>query len=78
MRDFFVSALPWVCIGIMVAMFAVNHRELKKSKENGREYANYMVEGMCLGMCVGTALGGRGLIYGMLIGLAVGMHIKKT
>ena len=77
MKEFMMAALPWNCIGIAIALFAVNHSAAKKAKENDKEYGNYMTEGMCLGMCVGTALDGNGLIYGMLFGLVVGMLIKK-
>lgn len=77
MKEFLMAALPWICMGIVIALFAVNHNIIKKEKNNGKEYGNYMTEGMCLGMCVGTALGGNGLIYGMLVGLLIGMFIKK-
>ena len=77
MKDFMMAALPWICIGIAIALFAANHGAAKKAKDSDKEYGNYMTEGMCLGMCVGTALGGNGLIYGMLGGLVVGMLIKK-
>lgn len=78
MREFMMAALQWICIGIAIALFAVNHGAVKKAKENDKEYGNYMTEGMCLGMCVGTALGGNGLIYGMLVGMAIGMCIKRS
>ena len=77
MKEFILAALPWICIGIAVALFAANHSAVKKAKDAEKEYGNYMAEGMCFGMCVGTALGGNGLIYGMLLGLVVGMFIKK-
>ena len=77
MKEFMMAALPWICIGIAIALFAVNHGAAKKAKDSDKGYDNYMTEGMCLGMCVGTALGGNGLVYGMLIGLVVGMLIKK-
>lgn len=77
MKEFIVAALPWICIGIAIALFAANHGAAKKAKDSDKEYRNYMTEGMCLGMCVGTALGGNGLIYGMLVGLVIGMCIKK-
>ena len=77
MKEFMMAALPWICIGIAIALFAVNHGATKKAKDSEKEYGNYMTEGMCLGMCVGTAFGGNGLIYGMLLGLVVGMLIKK-
>lgn len=77
MKEFMMAALPWICIGIAIALFAANHGEVKKAKDSGKEYGNYMVEGMCLGEGVGAALGGNGLIYGMLLGLVIGMYIKK-
>lgn len=77
MKEFMMAALPWVCIGIAVALFASNHGARKKAKDDGKEYENYMTEGMCIGMCVGTALGGNGLSVGMLIGMVIGMCIKK-
>ena len=77
MNEFLMAALPWICIGIAIALFAANHGAAKKAKDSDKEYGNYMTEGMCLGMCVGTGLGGNGLIYGMLGGLVVGMLIKK-
>ena len=72
-----MAALPWICIGIAIALFAANHSALKKAKDSDKEYGNYMTEAMCLGMCMGPALGGNGVIYGMLLGLVVGMFIKK-
>ena len=77
MKEFMMAALPWICIGIAIALFAANHGAAKKAKGSDKEYGNYMTEGMCLGMCVGTALGGNGLVYGMLAGLVVGIFIKK-
>lgn len=78
MKEFILAALPWICIGIAVALFAANCGVVKKAKDSDKEFGNYMTEGMCLGMCVGTALGGNGLIYGMMIGMAIGMCIKKN
>ena len=77
MKEFMMAALPWICIGIAIVLFAANHVAVKKAKDSDKEYGNYMTEGMCLGMCVGTALGGNGLIYRMLVGLVVGMTIRK-
>ncbi|MBE6948817.1 MAG: hypothetical protein E7456_03120 [Ruminococcaceae bacterium] len=71
MKDFFLAALPYICIGIAIALFVVNHGMIKKGKNN------FMTEGMCLGLCVGTALGGNGMIYGMVLGMVVGMFIEK-
>ena len=77
MKAFMMAALPWICIGIAIALFAANHGAVKKAKDSDKEYGNYMTEGMCLGMCMGAALGRNGLIYGMLLGLVIGMFIKK-
>ena len=77
MKEFMLAALPWICIGIAIALFAASQGVVKKAKDSGKEHGNYMAEGMCLGVGVGTALGGNGLIYGMLLGLVVGMFIKK-
>ena len=77
MKEFMMAALPWICIGIAIALFAANHGAAKKTKDSDKEYGNYMTEGMCLGMCVGTVLGGNGLSLGMLIGLTIGMCIRK-
>lgn len=77
MKEFMLAALPWICIGIGIALCMVNHATLKKAKEEGDDYDNYMGIGMCFGMCVGSILGGNATSYGMLIGLIVGMFVKK-
>ena len=77
MKEFMMAALPWICIGFAIALFAAHHGAVKKAKDIGKEHGNCMSEGMCLGVRVGTALGGNGLIYGMLVGLVIGMFIKK-
>lgn len=77
MKEFMMAALPWICIGIAIALFAANHAAVKKAKDSDEKYGNYMTEGMCLGICVGTALGGNGLSLGMLVGMAIGMCIRK-
>ena len=78
--DFLWAALPWIAMGLLLAVFAVKSAGKKKKEEPA---ANCMTEGMCLGMCLGTAVGtslgnvGTGISLGMLIGLAVGSCIKK-
>lgn len=76
-KEFMIAALPWICIGIAVALFAVNHSLSQKAKDSGEEYDNYMGIGMCIGLCVGTALGSHGTAFGMLIGMTIGMCIRK-
>lgn len=79
--DFLRAAMPWVAMGLLLAVFAaISAGRKKKEKESD----NYGTEGMCLGMCFGTAIGtalgnntGIGITLGMLLGLAVGSSIKK-
>ena len=83
MHDVFAflrAALPWVAIGLLLAVFAARSAGKKKEKQDD----NYGTEGMCLGMCFGTAIGtaidnntGIGITLGMLLGLAIGSCIKK-
>ena len=86
MENFFAfakAALPWVAMGLLLAVFCARGAGNKKSgKEEKTE--NYGTEGMCLGMCFGTAIGtalgnntGLGISLGMLIGLAIGSAIEK-
>ena len=79
--DFLRVALPWVAMGLLLAVFAARSAGRKKKE---KEIDNYGIEGMCLGMCFGTAIGaalgnntGIGITLGMLLGLAVGTGIKK-
>ena len=79
--DFLRAALPWIAVGLLLAvLFARGARKKKKEEQTG----DYGTEGMCLGMCLGTAIGtsfenntGIGISLGMLIGLAIGTCIKK-
>lgn len=79
--DFLRAALPWIAVGLLLAvLFARGARKKKKEEQTG----NYGTEGMCLGMCLGTAIGtsignntGIGISLGMVIGLAIGTCIKK-
>ena len=79
--DFLRVALPWIAIGLFLAVFFARSTGNKKKE---KEIDNYGTEGMCLGMCFGTAIGaalgnntGIGITLGMLLGLAVGTGIKK-
>ena len=86
MESFFAfaqAALPWVAVGLLLAVFCARGAGKKKSgKEEKTE--NYGTEGMCLGMCFGTAIGtaignntGIGITLGRLIGLFLGSSVKK-
>lgn len=46
--DFLRAALPWIVMGLLLAVFAARSAG-KKKKE--KEIDNYGIEGMCLGMC---------------------------
>ena len=79
--DFLRAALPWIAIGLLLAVFAARGAKKKNKKE---QIGDYGTEGMCLGMCFGTAIGtalgnntGLGISLGMLMGLAIGTSIKK-
>lgn len=79
--DFLSAALPWLCMGLLLAVFFA--RSSQKKKDNEKK-DNYGTEGMCFGMCFGTALGtsignntGIGITLGMLIGLVIGSCIEK-
>ena len=79
--DYIRAALPWVAMGLLLAVFAARSAGRKKKET---EIDNYGTEGMCLGMCFGTAIGtalgnntGIGISLGMLLVIAVGSSIKK-
>ena len=78
---FLRAALPWIAVGLALAVLFAKSGGKKKKKEHTGDYG---AEGMCLGMCFGTALGvafgnniAIGLPLGMLFGLAIGSSIKK-
>ena len=37
MKEFVMAALPWICIGIAIVLFAASHGAKKKAKEDGNE-----------------------------------------
>ena len=75
--DFLSAALPWIIIGLTLAVFFVKADKRKKSDEDERE-EDYGTEGMCIGMCIGAAIDVHyGLSLGMLLGYAIGSCIKK-
>ena len=79
--DFIMAALPWMAMGLMLAIFAVRENSRKNNPE---KEDNYGREGMTLGMCFRTAIAsamkqdiGLGISIGMLMGLAAGTSRKK-
>jgi membrane glycosyltransferase len=90
MKEFFTAALPWVAIGLSIALLSVNHSKQKKRRQDDspeqrkKSTDNHMTDGMCIGMCIGALLGstgvvplGTGISFGMLLGLCFGMMIQK-
>lgn len=79
--DFMSAALPWIALGLLLAIFFARGVSLKKTQEKKEEYGS---EGMALGMCFGVALStalhinvGLGMMAGMVLGLLVGSGIEK-
>ena len=79
--DFLSAALPWICMGLLLAIFFAQSAHKKK---DSKKRENYSTEGLSLGMCFGTAIGtslgnntGIGLTLGMLAGFVVGLCIEK-
>ena len=75
MKDFFLSALPFIIIGLCLAIIFANAKQDKHT---------YCSEGMCMGLCLGVAFSllininmGLGLSLGMLIGETIGILIEK-
>lgn len=75
MKDFILAALPFVVIGICVAIICAKFKGEKKT---------YCSEGMAIGMCFGVAVSsvfhinyGLGISLGMLIGEAIGISKEK-
>ena len=85
MSEFFGAALPWVALGLALAVLFANHGRQKSKEEDGaKKPGNYMEAGMCFGMCAGVVAGttgllpiGAGVSFGMLIGLCLGLCIPK-
>ena len=79
--DFLSAALPWIAMGLLLAIFFARAAHGEKEKEKKENYGS---EGMALGMCFGVALStalqfnvGLGTMAGMVLGLLVGSGIEK-
>lgn len=75
MKDFAFAALPFIIIGICLAIIFANGQNNEKT---------HLSEGLAIGMCFGVAVAstlhinlGLGISIGMLIGEAIGISIKK-
>ena len=79
--EFMSAALPWIAMGLLLAVFFARGFKAKKDKEKKEDFSS---EGMALGMCFGVALSnaahfdiGLGMMAGMVLGLLVGSGIEK-
>lgn len=85
MHEFVRAALPWVIMGLCIAIFSANKSKKKKTSHTKAEGdSDYLSLYMSLGMCAGVALSsifswnlGLGISLGMLIGMCIGFCIKK-
>lgn len=78
MKEFLQAALPWVCIGLSLAVVVVNHVRRKQAKEHGSNAENSMLVGMVIGMALGYMVdSSTGVSYGMLLGMVIGMCIPR-
>lgn len=91
MLEFVITALPWIGLGVCIAIIIAKYskkRKLKKENdvklsnttEEGQkeEKTDYMTMGMSIGMCLGLLFSTTGLIslaYGISFGMLIGMSI---
>lgn len=73
-KEFMMAALPWVCIGLAIALWAAH---VRPDKNGHIAQENFMTEGMCLGMCFGLLLDVSYSSYGLLAGAVIGMLLPK-
>ena len=66
MMDFIIVALPWIVIGVTIAVITTFLTKSKKRKDlvlieendqDNKEEDNYMSQGISYGMCFGVAIG---------------------
>ncbi len=76
MKDFIVAALPFVVMGICLAIFFANRKKIKEK--------TFMPFGMCIGLAIGISIGtaeghtGLGATTGMLVGMVIGLLVKDN
>ena len=89
MKEFISAALPWVAIGLAIAIILSNavKRQGAKSRDENDEYKaaknkkaadDHMTDGLCIGMCMGVALGSTGIIdlaTGISLGMLLGLAV---
>lgn len=74
MKDFLIAALPWILIGLFLAILFANREKLKKENE--------ISSSICIWMCLGVTFGivlkqlAIGISGGLLIGILLGISEK--
>ena len=79
--DFIGAALPWIAMGVLLAVFFARAARRKKDADRKEDFGSEGVAlGLCLGVAVSTALNvnvGIGMMAGMALGLLAGSGMKK-
>ena len=70
MKDFITAALPWVMMGLALAVLAASYAREKKEDQKKRN--ELQLGGMALGMLLGVALGTTGLLENHALGISLG------
>lgn len=82
MKEFITAALPWVMMGLALAVLTV--RYAREKKEDQKKRNELQLGGIALGMLLGVAPGTTGLLeshalgisLGALCGLAIGTAVE--
>ena len=87
MKDFIIAALPWVVMGIALAIFASKNAKMSQAREAGEvdeeakaRLKNQMTQWMCIGLVAGVFISSAfknvstaiGVSFGALIGMLIG------
>lgn len=78
MLDFVMAALPWVCLGLSIALWAAPWHHTQPDTNGHTTTEDHRTEGLCLGACFGLLFGVNYISYGMLAGTVVGMLLPKA
>ena len=74
MSEFIKEVLPFVLIGISLALFAVSYSKKHKNKESGNDW-DFTSMGPIFGVAVGIAVGTASKSIGAALGAGIGMFI---
>lgn len=74
MSEFIKEVLPFVLIGISLALFAVSYSKKHKDKESGNDW-DFASMGPIFGAAIGIAVGTVNENIGAALGAGIGMFI---